>query len=34
MKKINEQFYEDDEGCLIVRKEDNLIMGEEIDIGE
>ena len=33
MKKINEHFYEADEGCFIVRKEDNFIMGEAIDLG-
>ena len=31
MKKINEHFYEADEGCFIVRKEDDFIMGEAID---
>lgn len=33
MKKINERFYEADEGCFIVRKEDDFIMGEAIDLG-
>lgn len=33
MKKITEHFYEADEGCFIVRKEDNFIMGEAIDLG-
>ena len=33
MKKINEHFYEADDGCFIVRKEDNFIMGEGIDLG-
>ena len=33
MKKISEHFYEADEGCFIVRKEDDFIMGEAIDLG-
>ena len=33
MKKINEHFYEADKGCFIVRKEDDFIMGEAIDLG-
>ena len=32
MKKITEHFYEADEGCFIVRKEDDFIMGEAIDL--
>lgn len=33
MKKINEHFYEADNGCFIVRKKDGFIMGEGIDLG-
>lgn len=34
MKQIeNTSIYKADEGCFIVRKEDNFIMGEEIDLG-
>ena len=33
MKKINEHLYEADSGCFIVRKEDDFIMGEAIDLG-
>lgn len=33
MKQINEHLYEADHGCFIVRKEDNFIMGEGIDLG-
>lgn len=34
MKHIeNTSIYKADEGCFIVRKEDNFIMGEEIDLG-
>ena len=33
MKKINEHFYEADEGCVRVGKEDRFIMGEAIDLG-
>ena len=33
MKKINEHFYKADDGCFIVRKEDDCIMGEGIDLG-
>ena len=33
MKKVNEHFYEAEEGCFIVRKEDDFIMGEAIDLG-
>lgn len=33
MRQINEHLYEADSGCFIVRKEDNFIMGEAIDLG-
>ena len=34
MKHIeNTNIYKADEGCFIVRKEDNFIMGEYIDLG-
>lgn len=33
MKQINERIYQADEGCFIVRKFDNFIMGESIDLG-
>ena len=33
MKKISEHLFEADLGCFIVRKEDNFIMGEAIDLG-
>ena len=34
MKHIeNTSIYKADEGCFIVRKEDNFIMGEDIDLG-
>ena len=34
MKQIeNTNIYKADEGCFIVRKSDNFIMGEEIDLG-
>ena len=33
MKKVNEHFYEAEAGCFIVRKEDDFIMGEAIDLG-
>lgn len=33
MKQISEHLFEADSGCFIVRKEDNFIMGEAIDLG-
>lgn len=33
MKQINEHLYEAEQGCFIIRKEDNFIMGEVIDLG-
>lgn len=33
MKQISERIYKADEGCFIVRKVDNFIMGEDIDLG-
>lgn len=33
MKQISEHLFEADPGCFIVRKEDNFIMGEAIDLG-
>ena len=34
MKHIeNTSIYKADEGCFIVRKSDNFIMGEDIDLG-
>ena len=34
MKHIeNTSIYKADEGCFIVRKKDNFIMGEDIDLG-
>ena len=33
MKQISERIYEADAGCFIIRKADNFIMGESIDLG-
>lgn len=33
MKQISEHLFKADSGCFIVRKEDNFIMGEAIDLG-
>lgn len=33
MIQLNERIYKADKGCFIVRKVDNFIMGEEIDLG-
>lgn len=33
MKTTDNQHYKADEGCFIVRKEDQVIMGEAIDLG-
>jgi len=33
MKQIDETRYQANEGCFIVRKSDNFIMGETIDLG-
>ena len=33
MKQITDTIYRADEGCFIVRKVDNFIMGEDIDLG-
>ena len=32
-QKENSSIYKADEGCFSVRKKDNFIMGEEIDLG-
>ena len=33
MKQIHETLYQANEGCFIVRKSDDFIMGESIDLG-
>jgi len=33
MKQINETLYHANDGCFIVRKSDDFIMGESIDLG-
>lgn len=33
MKQLSNNFYKADEGCFIIRKSDNFIMGESIDLG-
>ena len=33
MKQLKETIYQADEGCFIVRKADDFIMGESIDLG-
>lgn len=33
MKQLNDNIYKADEGCFIIRKSDNFIMGESIDLG-
>ena len=33
MKQISERIYQANEGCFIVRKADDFIMGESIDLG-
>ncbi len=33
MIQLNENIYKANEGCFIVRKSDNFIMGEDIDLG-
>ena len=33
MKQISERIYQANEGCFIVRKVDDFIMGESIDLG-
>ncbi len=33
MKQIDERIYKANTNCFIVRKSDNFIMGEEIDLG-
>lgn len=33
MKQITDTIYKADKGCFIIRKSDNFIMGEDIDLG-
>lgn len=33
MKQISNTVYQANDGCFIVRKHDNFIMGESIDLG-